>query len=215
LYKKVLCDACAGTGAQGKEMKTCETCKGSGKVQKTARSIFGTFSQVVVCHECGGKGSVPKSKCRKCGGEGVVRDYQKISVVIPAGIEDGQTMRVTGQGEAPKGGGRPGNLYVNIHVKEHFEFSRKDRDIVSEKKVTFSQAALGDKVDVSTIDGLVKIKIPAGTQSGDVLKIRNKGIGDSERFGRGDHLVKIQLQTPESLSRGQKELLRQLRGSGI
>lgn len=215
LYKKVLCQDCNGTGAKNKQMKKCQKCGGTGKIQKAVRSILGTFSQVRPCDECRGRGEVPEQKCDKCGGDGVRRDYQKMKIKIPAGIEDGQTIRVTGGGEAPRGGGQSGDLYLNIHVKPHADFIRQGEDIKSTQKIDFSQAVLGDKITVATIDGSVAIKIPAGTQSGDVLKIKNRGIDREGRFSRGDHLVKIQIQTPERLSRQQKKLVEELKKSGL
>ncbi len=215
LYKKVLCDKCDGTGAESKDMKKCPTCNGSGKTQKTVRSILGTFSQVTTCSECRGMGEVPKEKCSKCGGDGVVRDYQKVKINIPAGIEDEQTIHITGQGEAPKGGRRLGDLYLTIHVEKHAEFSRQGDNVTSLKDINFTQAILGDKITVKTIEGEVTIKVPPGTQSGDVLKIRNRGIEREEKFGRGDHLVTIKVRTPERLSREQKDLIKQLKEKGL
>lgn len=215
LYKKIICDKCDGTGAENKDTTVCPTCNGSGKEQKTTRSIFGTFAQVSVCHQCWGKGSIPKTKCKKCGGDGVVRDYQKVKITIPAGIQDGQAIRMASQGETPRRGGQPGDLYVTIHVQEHQKFVRKGNDVLSKIKISFTQAALGDKIDVDTIDGSIRIKISPGTQSGDLLKIKNKGIGKVGRFSRGDHLVEIKIDTPERLSRQQKELIRKLRDAGL
>lgn len=215
LYKKVLCDKCDGTGAENKETKKCDVCDGAGKVQKTVRSIFGQIAQVVPCEHCHGKGNIPKVKCSKCGGDGVVRDYQKVNIKIPAGIEDGQTIRAMGHGESPIGGGRAGNLYITIHVKPHAHFERIGDDIKSKLEITFSQATLGDKVSVKTIDGAVKMKVGAGTQSGDVYKIKNRGVDREDRFGRGAHLVEIKIKTPENLSREQKRLIKKLQEAGL
>ncbi len=215
LYKRVLCDKCEGTGAKDKNTKTCETCGGAGKVHKTMRSMFGAIQQVVPCEKCHGKGQIPKEKCSKCGGDGVVRDYQKVNIKIPAGIEDGQTIRATGHGEIPIGGGHAGNLFITIHIKPDQNFKRSGDDIVSKVKISFSQAALGDKIDVGTIEGVIKMKIVAGTQSGDIFKIRNKGINREDRFGRGSHLVEIQVRTPENLSRDQKRLVKKLQEAGL
>ncbi len=215
LYKKIICDGCEGTGAENKDTKTCPMCKGSGKQQRTTKSIFGTFAHVSVCNQCQGKGAISKMKCKKCGGDGVVRDYQKVKIVIPAGIQNDQAIRITGQGEAPRGGGQSGDLYVKVHVQEHQKFMRKGDDVLSKLKISFTQAALGDKIDVDTLDGNIKIKISPGTQSGDLLKIKNKGIGRVERFGRGDHFVEIKIDTPERLSRQQKELMKKLKDVGL
>lgn len=215
LYKKVLCNACEGTGAENKQTQSCSSCGGSGKVEKTTKSFFGTFSQVTICSACHGKGVIPINKCKNCGGDGVVRDYQKVRVNIPPGIESGQTMRITGYGEMPRGGGRAGDLFVTIHVVNHPKYKRSGDDIRSTVKVTFSQAALGDKISVNTIEGPVKIKVTPGTQSGDIFKIRGKGIKRTERMKIGDHLVEIQVATPERLSRQQKKAIENLKDIGL
>lgn len=215
LYKKVLCDSCEGTGAENKQTKTCPTCKGSGKVERTTKSFFGTFAQVTTCPECHGKGNIPEKKCKKCGGDGVVRDYSKVKVNIPAGIENGQTMRITGYGEMPRGGGRAGDLFVNIHVQDHPKFKRAGDNIHSKIEITFSQATLGDKVSVNTIEGPVKIKITPGTQSGDIFKIRGKGVKRLDSIRTGDHLVEVQVVTPKRLSRQQKSAIEDLKKAGL
>jgi molecular chaperone DnaJ len=215
VYKKVACDRCGGTGAENKDTMTCSTCGGKGKVEQTARTFFGTFKQVKVCPQCHGKGSVPKVKCSKCGGDGVVRDYQKITVAIPAGIENGQTIRLTGYGEMPVGGGRAGDLYLNVHIKPHAKFIRKGWDIYSKEEVAISQAILGDKIETMTIDGMVSIKIPAGTQAGTLLKIRGAGIAKSSGFSQGDHYVEIKVKIPENLSRSQRKLIESLKEEGL
>ncbi|MEA1926401.1 MAG: molecular chaperone DnaJ [Patescibacteria group bacterium] len=215
LYKRVLCSACDGTGAENKETKTCSACNGNGKVEKTTRSFFGTFSQIILCTECSGKGVIPIKKCRKCGGDGVVRDYQKIKVNVPAGIEDGQTIRITGYGEMPRRGGRAGDIFVTIHIQDHPEFKRVGDDIHSKVNIAYSQAVLGGKLSVNTIEGPVKIKITQGTQSGDIFKIRGKGIRRIGRMGIGDHLTEIQVSTPEHLSREQKEAVKLLNRLGL
>lgn len=215
LYKKVLCDRCDGTGAKNKDTKTCDVCGGAGKVHTMVRSMFGNIQQVVLCEKCHGKGQVPKEKCEKCGGDGVVRDYQKVNIKIPAGIESGQTIRATGHGEMPIGGGRAGSLFITIHVKPDPRFRRIDDDIASVAEISFTQAVLGDKIDVETIEGEMSMKVTSGTQSGDVFKIRNKGINREDRFGRGSHLVEIRVKTPENLTRDQKRLIKKLQEAGL
>ncbi|MBT3355864.1 molecular chaperone DnaJ [bacterium] len=215
LYKKILCKHCDGTGAKNKNTKTCNACGGAGKVHKTMRSMFGAIQQVVVCEKCHGKGQIPKDKCDKCGGDGVVRDYQKVNIKIPAGIESGQTIRATGHGEMPAGGGHAGNLFITIHVKSEPGFERSNDDIVSRAEISFSQASLGDKIDVKTIEGVMRMKVSAGTQSGDIFKIKNKGINREDRFGRGSHLVKIAVKTPKSLTRDQRRLVKKLQEEGL
>lgn len=219
LYKKVICKDCDGTGAKDKKEKECSVCKGAGQTQKTVRSILGTFAQMAPCDACQGKGKIPEEKCKKCGGDGAVRDYETTKVNIPAGIEDGQTLRASGKGEFPRGGGRPGDLYLKIHIENHPQFKRQGADILSEKEISFSQAALGDKVEVDTIDGKVRIKISAGTQNADLYKIRGKGIETTSHFGfgpsRGDHLVRIKVAVPKNLSKAQKKLLEELKKESL
>ncbi len=214
LYKKKICDECGGTGAKNKAMEKCSQCGGSGKVQKTQKTFFGVFNQVSICPRCSGRGEVPKDSCSKCGGDGVVRDYEKIKVNIPSGIENGQTLHFSGMGEAAAGG-NSGDLYIVIHIKPHERYQRQDNDIVSEELVSFSQAVLGDKIEVQTIDGPVKIKVPSGIQGGDYLKIKDKGIYIFGKKGRGDHLVKIKIQVPKRLSREQKRIIQELKEKGI
>jgi len=215
LYKKVICSVCDGTGAENKKTIKCVTCDGKGKVQKTVRSILGVINQVVVCDKCRGKGEVPEKKCSSCGGDGVKRDYEKTKIKIPAGVEDGVSLRLAGKGEAPMGGGKPGDLYVKIHVKKHPEFQREGINVLSEKIINFSSAILGDKIEINTIDGSIKIKVPAGTQSGDILKVRKRGLDLPGYFGRGNHLVKILIKTPTRLTSRQKQLIKELKKTGI
>lgn len=212
LYKKTTCSECAGTGAKNKETIKCETCKGSGKIQKTKQTMLGTFAQVVTCPECQGKGEIPKEKCKKCGGDGVIRDYEKIKLVIPAGIQHGQTIHLSGLGEATSANGTPGDLYVTIHVKEHPSFKRQNDDVISQEEITYSQAVLGAKIETDTIEEKVNIKIPSGIQSGDFLKIKNKGISRNNR--KGDHLVEIKVRIPKKINRNQKKIIEELRATG-
>lgn len=215
LYKRVLCKKCDGTGAKDGKTKKCSACGGSGKVEKTARSILGMIRQVVRCDTCQGRGFVPEKKCSNCGGDGVVRDYQKVKINIPAGIENGQTIKVSGYGEYPIGGGLAGDLYVNVHVKEHSEFFREGNNILSYVRINFSQAVLGDKIKINTIDGPLKVKVPSGSQPGDVLKIKGKGVQALGRFSRGDHLLKIKIEIPTKLSGDQKRLVKKIQEEGL
>ncbi|HHX58888.1 MAG TPA: molecular chaperone DnaJ [Candidatus Moranbacteria bacterium] len=216
LYKKVICSDCQGTGAENQATDKCGKCDGKGRVTQATRTILGNFNQVITCPTCHGRGQIPKKKCAGCGGDGVRRDYQKVNIEIPAGIEDGQVIKLTGGGEAPKTGhGKSGDLYITIRVKRHKNFSRKGMDVLSDHEISFSQAALGDKVSVETIDGPVKIKIPAGIQAGEALKIKNRGIIRGGYFRRGDHLVNIKLKTPQNLSRAQKKLIESLKEEGL
>jgi molecular chaperone DnaJ len=216
LYKSVVCDRCSGSGNEPRTgMKTCPTCGGSGQVQKTARSFFGTFSQVVECSECSGAGEVPEKKCAKCSGNGRVKEEENIAINIPAGIQDGQTISVGEQGEAGGRGSIPGDLYVTVHIAAHKKFERKGQDILSTEQIPFSTAVLGGKIEIETIEGNLVLKIPAGTKSGEVFRIKEKGVPVLQGRGRGNQLVKIIINTPKNLSREQKDLIEKLKNQGI
>ncbi len=215
LYKKIICEDCAGTGAKDRKTKTCTRCSGQGRVKEATRTILGTINQVVACPECRGNGQIPEVKCSACGGDGIRRGYEKVKIKLPAGIEEEQVLKMTGKGEAAVGGGLAGDLFITVHVKKHQLFTRQGNNVRSEVAISFSQAALGDKISVKTIDGAVKIKIPAGTQAGDVLKIRNHGIEGGGYWGKGDHLVKIKVQVPSSLTKDQKRIIKELAEEGL
>ncbi len=212
LYKRAKCSRCGGGGVEpGSKKIECPTCKGAGEIRTSRRTILGTFQQVSVCPECRGEGKVPEKKCKKCGGDGRVREYEKIKIKIPAGIKDGQSIRLEGMGEAGEKGGEAGDLYVAVHVKPSEKFTRENDDIHSEEKISFSQAALGDKIEVETVEGAVKLKIPAGTQSGEIFRLKGHGVKHLGRFGHGDHYVRIQVITPKNLTREEKELFEKLK----
>lgn len=212
IYKNAVCERCHGTGGEpGAKKETCPTCHGSGQVRKTMQSFFGSFSQVSTCQTCQGAGEIYSEKCRSCGGDGRVKKEETVEIEIPAGIQDGQTLSMEGYGEAGEKGASNGNLYVNIHVVPHSKFKREKNNIISEEHITFSQAVLGDKIFVDTIGGKIKMKVPTGTQSGEVFKIRDEGVPFLDKRGRGDHLVKIIVDVPKHLNREQKELIERLR----
>lgn len=212
LYKRARCSVCEGSGVEsGSKKVECEACKGEGQIRTNRRTILGTFQQVSTCPECQGEGKIPEKKCKKCGGDGRVREYEKVKIKIPAGIKAGQTIRLENIGEAGEKGGEAGDLYVNVHVAPDKRFERKDDDIYSESKISFSQAALGDKIEVETIDGAVKLKIPSGTQSGEVFRLKGHGVKHLSRFGHGDQYVKIQVVTPQGLTREEKEIFEKLK----
>ncbi len=212
LYKSVKCARCEGDGVEpGSKKVECAKCQGEGQIRTARRTILGTFQQTSVCPDCQGEGKIPEKKCKNCGGDGRVREYEKIKIKIPAGIKNGQTIRLENSGEAGERGGEAGDLYVNVHIEADKRFERKDDDIHSEVKISFSQAALGDKIAVETIGGEVKLKIPAGTQSGEIFRLKGHGVKHLSRFGHGDQYVKIQVTTPTNLSREQRELLEKLK----
>lgn len=212
LYKMSSCRVCDGGGMElGSAKIECPTCKGVGKVRSSRRTILGTFSEVNVCSECQGEGKIPEKKCKKCSGEGRTREYEKTKIRIPAGIKSGQSIRLEGLGESGGKGGPAGDLYVAVTVSPDKRFSREGDDIHSEEKISFSQAALGDKIEVETIDGTVNMKIPAGTQSGETFRLKGKGVKHLGHYGHGDQYVKIQVITPNNLSHEERELLEKLK----
>jgi molecular chaperone DnaJ len=199
------CDACEGSRARGGQsgVRTCPNCRGTGQV----RTQQGFFSISTTCGQCRGEGTTIADPCPKCQGQGRVRRAQSISVKIPPGVDNGSRLKLRAEGEAGFAGGPPGDLYVVIHVREHAMFARQDNDIVIEVPVSFPQAALGAEIEVPTLDGKVKLKIPPGTQSGKVFRLKAKGIVDLHGYGRGDQLVKIAVETPRRLTARQRELL--------
>ncbi|PID52537.1 MAG: molecular chaperone DnaJ [Candidatus Moraniibacteriota bacterium] len=212
VYKSVYCSTCSGTGGEpGTKESQCAKCNGSGHVQKTMQTILGTVAQNVVCDACYGKGKIFDKKCSTCKGDGQYNEQVTESVDIPAGINDGQSIAMTGKGEVGKDGAPAGDLIITVHVVPDSRFARDGYNITTKKIISFSQAALGDKVDIETVDGNVKMKIPAGTQSGEIYRIRGKGVPKLRGIGRGDHLVEVIVEVPTKLSRKEKKLIEQLR----
>ncbi|PKM83058.1 MAG: molecular chaperone DnaJ [Firmicutes bacterium HGW-Firmicutes-14] len=206
------CGKCGGSGAApGSSPKKCIKCNGTGQIQFAQTTPFGRFVQSRVCDTCGGDGVLIEEPCTKCGGSGYVKKTAKIHIKIPAGVDIGTRMRVAGEGEPGERGGPRGDLYVYISVKPHKTFKREGNDVISEIKISFPRAALGDEIEVPTLDGKVKLKIPEGTQSGTFFRLKGKGVADLHGFGgRGDHHVKVTVVTPTKLTEEQKQLLRQL-----
>ncbi|MEA3322687.1 MAG: molecular chaperone DnaJ [Patescibacteria group bacterium] len=211
VYKAVHCSHCDGRGGEpGSKEETCKTCSGSGHVQKAMQTILGTIAQTVVCDDCDGRGKIFDKKCTKCSGVGHYREEVKESIDIPAGINDGQSIAIAGKGEIGADGAPAGDLIVTVRVIPDERFVRDGNDIRTTKHVSFSQAALGDKVEIETVDGTVKMKVPAGTQSREIYKIRGKGIPKLRGIGRGDHLVDVIVDVPTKLSRKEKKIIEQL-----
>ena len=209
LKKNVACDRCDGTGAEGRQLETCSFCSGRGMEVKQQRTPFGVFATQRPCHNCHGKGSMPKEYCKDCHGDGVRYKETSIDVKTPAGISDGQMLRVRGEGVAIKDG-EPGDLIVYVNVRPHELFEREGNNIHIDLPVSFSQAALGDEVEVPTIKGKSTIKIPAGTQSSTTFRIKGKGIPDLNGYGKGDELVHVHVKTPQKLTKKAKGLLEEL-----
>ncbi len=207
------CSHCHGTTVEpGHEMKTCPTCQGSGQQTRIVNTVFGQIQQATTCPTCKGRGQVPEKVCTVCHGKGTERRKQDLTVKIPAGIDDGTTIRLKDRGEAIGGGGR-GDLYVHIRVKAHKHFTREGDIILSEEHVGMVDAALGTEIEVDTVDGTVQMKVPAGTQSGTDFKLSNHGVPHLRSESRGPHIVTILVDTPTKLSKQQKELLGQFDGS--
>lgn len=203
------CDTCDGSGAKpGSKVDTCSHCNGSGQLNVEQNTPFGRIVNRRVCHHCNGSGKIIRDKCSTCHGAGKVKKQKKISVKIPAGVDDGQQLRVAGQGEPGVNGGPPGDLFVVFSIRGHEFFEREGDDIYCEMPITFSQAALGDEVEVPTLHGKVKLKVPAGTQTGTNFRLRGKGVPNVRGYGQGDQHVVIRVITPTKLSEKQKELLR-------
>lgn len=207
------CDSCHGTGAKpGTKTKTCSNCGGSGQVREMKRTPFGNMATTKTCPVCGGTGKEIEDKCDKCNGAGRIRKTTTIEVSIPAGIDDGQTIRVSSQGEVGDPGAPRGDLYVTVLVKNHPIFERDGYDVYVEMPITFVQAALGDNIEVPTLDGKVKYSVPEATQTGTIFRLREKGITRLNGNSRGDQYVKVVVEIPEKLNEKQKELLRTFAG---
>ncbi len=216
LYKGIICPKCSGSGAEpGNQMKECSHCKGRGQIEETKSAGFFSFSQVRVCPECKGLGKKPEKFCAKCGGDGRIKDYKTISVKIPPGIEDGQAISLRGQGEAGIHGSAPGDLYVTVHVKPHKIFKRQGDDLYYDLEISFTQAALGDKIEAPTLFGPVELKIPEGIESGTIIRLSDKGMPRLHDRGNGDILVRVKIKTPKKLSRSQKNLIEKLKEEGL
>ncbi len=214
LRKYVRCDVCQGTGgAPGAREDTCPDCHGKGSIMRNVNTILGVFTQSSACERCHAKGRIFSQTCTTCHGDGRQQKEVTKEVVIPGGIEDGQALSLAGEGAAGEWGESSGDLYVVVHVEPHAELSRRGDDIVSERKLRFDQFALGDKVSIQTIEGEVSMKIPAGTQPGEVFRIRGKGVAKLGRFGRGDHLVKTVIEIPRQLSKESRKYIESLRES--
>ncbi len=205
------CPTCAGSGARpGTHAATCPVCRGAGQVQVATQTAFGRFMSVRTCDHCHGEGRIIESPCPECGGAGRVRRHRKISVKVPQGVDSDSRLRIAGSGEAGSRGGPPGDLFIVISVKPHSVFRRRDDDVLMEAPLSFVQAALGTEIEVPTLDGPVKLKIPEGTQAGTSFRLRGKGIPHLRGHGRGDQHVKVIVVTPTRLTEKEREVLRQL-----
>jgi molecular chaperone DnaJ len=205
------CDVCHGSGASpGTQPRTCPRCNGAGKVQNMRKSSFAMYVQVVPCPTCRGKGVLIDSPCKNCRGTGLVRRRRRITVKIPVGIDEGYQLRLRGEGEVPPNGGEPGDLYVVVHVRPNELFMREGDDLMHVLIVSYPMAALGGEVSIPTLEGLTTLRIHPGTQPGETIKLKGKGMPHFKGYGRGDLLVRVGISVPEKLTSTQKELLEEL-----
>ncbi|MFH1664037.1 MAG: molecular chaperone DnaJ [archaeon] len=206
------CDKCNGTGSEEKDgLISCNQCNGTGMQSSAQRTPFGTFTTRTTCRKCNGEGKTVKNPCTKCNGIGRIKKERKITVSIPEGIQNGAYLRLSGEGNAGERGAGNGDLYVVIFIEPHEFFKRDEADIYGEVPITFSTAALGNEIEVPTLKGKAKLRLPAGTQTGTIFRLKGKGIKDIERSGFGDEYIKVILRTPEKMSGKQKKLLEELR----
>jgi molecular chaperone DnaJ len=207
----VRCEPCGGTGAEGGRMERCPACGGTGQLRDVRQHGFSRVVTITTCRKCGGEGGMAKAACPMCRGRGSVEKTSSITVDIPAGAFSGLRLRLEGQGEAGEAGDPPGDLYLIVHVAVHPTFRRDGQDLLMDLPITFSQGALGDEVEVPTLNGTAKLKIPPGTQTHTVFRLRGKGMPDINTRRRGDQLVRVVLVTPKRLKREERELFQRLR----
>ena len=211
LRKQSKCDVCGGTGGEpGSKIDTCATCGGRGQLTQTQRTFLGAIQTVVSCNDCYGTGKKPSKKCKHCDGSGVATKTSNIKIKIPAGIDNNQSIRLEGHGEAAPHGGISGDLYVRVHVKPLKGFARSGFDVYTEKEISYPQAVLGYTIIVETLDGELKLVVPEGTESGQLIRIKGSGIKHLERNARGDHYVKIKIRVPKKVSREVRKKLEEL-----
>ena len=205
------CSLCQGVGCKpGSQPVRCPNCNGTGQVRRVQQSLFGRFTHTTTCKQCQGEGRIITEPCPQCRGTGKEKRKRNISVKIPAGVDNGSQIRLSGEGEAGTRGGSPGNLYITLSVEEHEFFTRYNDDILYELPINFAQAALGTEVEVPTLDSKTKLKLPAGSQTGQVFRLKGQGIAHLHGRGRGDQLVTLFVVTPDSLTEKQRQLLREL-----
>ena len=217
LEKMVSCPRCQGLGSEpNTKIKECFSCRGQGHVQQIHKTFLGSFTRSAVCPECQGEGYRPEKPCNVCQGEGRVKDKEEIKIFVPAGVDANQIIKIDGKGEAGRKGGKAGDLYARISVRKHPVFERKGDDLHTSFSISFSQAVLGDEIEVQTLEGKkILLKVPEGTESGKVLRISDKGVPHFGGYGRGDLYVELIVKTPKKLTKKQKELLEGLKKEGL
>lgn len=205
------CPSCHGSGSQeGTNPQTCPECQGTGKIKRYQQSIFGHFSHVTACSRCSGNGTIITNPCSQCHGKGKIKIKRKLTIDIPAGVDDSYRLCLDDEGSVGLYGGAPGKLYINLSVKQHSFFHREGNDILYDLPVNFAQAALGDEVDIPSLDGKLSLKIPAGTQNEEVFHFKGKGISYINGKGKGNLFVKVRVVTPNHLNKDQQRLLQEL-----
>lgn len=220
LSKMSLCDKCHGTGAEpGAETQKCPICQGAGRVHETKKSFLGSFTTLRECTKCAGKGTIPSQKCGQCKGAGVLPKREEVTIKIPAGIQNGEMIKLSAMGEAVDNG-ISGDLYAKIYVARHSVFKREGGNLLMDLDIKISEALLGAERDIKTLDGMIKLKIPAGIDSGEILRVRGKGVPHQNSFhggqgGRGDLMIKIFIRTPKKISTRAKKIIDELKQEGI
>ena len=212
--KHVACSTCGGNGAKDKSsIQTCSTCGGSGQVRRVTNTFLGQMQTVTTCPACNGEGSSVTAKCTSCKGEGRVYGEETISIEIPAGVQDGMQLSMGGKGNAGERGGAPGDLIIQIEEEQHAELHRDGLNVAYDLHISFPDAAFGVNVEVPTIDGRAKIKIPAGTQSGKIFRLKGKGFPEVQGYGKGDQLIYVNVWTPQHITSEEKDMLEKLNAS--
>lgn len=210
--KQVTCDVCGGTGAKDKNsVNTCQTCRGAGYVRQVKNTFLGQMQTTVTCPTCGGSGQTVTANCTNCKGDGVMYSEETLDIEIPAGVEEGMQLSLRGKGNAGLKGGPAGDLLITIEEKSHQYLQRDGMNLIYELYLNFADAALGTSVEVPTIDGMVKIKVPSGTQSGKIFRLKDKGLPSVQTYGKGDQLIHVNVWTPKKLNDEERKLLEKLR----
>ncbi|MFA6105205.1 MAG: molecular chaperone DnaJ [Patescibacteria group bacterium] len=211
LRRQSTCEVCKGSGAEpGSKLETCTSCNGQGQILQNQRTILGTVQTVANCPTCNGRGKHAAKKCKHCGGDGILSKNNQVKVKIPAGIDNGQSIRLTGHGEAAPHNGTSGDLYVRIRIKPSKIFTRDGFDVYTDQEISYSKAVIGATVKVETIDGQLEIKIPEGTESGQLIRLKGHGVQEVGGRGRGDHYVRVKIIVPKKISKNYRKLLDEL-----
>src|SRR3989344_4894401 len=217
INKLIFCSRCVGKGAEpGTKLNECFSCRGTGQVQQVKRTILGSYTTFGTCPECKGEGTKPEKPCNVCKGEGRLKGNETIDFTIPAGIDNNQAIEIPQKGDAGKKGGKAGDLYVRVYVKKHPVFARKGDDLYLTQEIAFSQAALGDEIEIPALEGTqILLTVPAGTESGRILRVSGKGIPNFGSTHRGNMYVELLIKIPKKLNKEQKDLLGQLKEKGL